>query len=447
MQGLLAILIAASLCLGIILLVFQRRLSGLSLPRLASAVLAVAAWLLLPQAGMGKSLVFQWFPTAGLIGLDLAAPGIYLATATFSCGALVQLGAKRSPDSGLGIGYWPGLAFLLYGLTAAGLTLDHFLARYVVLELVTLGLMGAFLIDTPTFRGVPLWIRYLQFRLGDLGLMAVILLMYSRAGTFYISTMLSQATTLPWELKLPIAIGGLLAVWVKLGLPPFHGWVKDVERMPWDRSMLLGGISLPLLGAYLFYRLEALFLTWQPWRPFAAITGIAVLLWFIAYQGRRAAQQEAPRAAHWLVMHGIGLLLASSMGATRLYLLTWIPVRLFLCFIGYRQATAPAPECGSAAYPIPTPFRWLLSLSEWTSIGEGALEAMNIRIARALRHASGLADLFETGLDGLNLWLARTAHSMGLSLQQHHDGRLRRNLLWAMVGVVGLIVIALIVWI
>ena len=47
------------------------------------------------------------------------------------------------------------------------------------------------------------------------------------------------------------------------------------------------------------------------------------------------------------------------------------------------------------------------------------------------------------GLEGMNRGAARLARSLGRTTQKTHTGRLRRSLLWASLGLVGLLIMAL----
>jgi len=423
--------------------------------------------LLLATRRYRRGLAVAWIPGGGAIGLGLGPPGIYLAIGVFWTLALtLASSAERSPPCPAA-SRWPGLAFLFCSLVVAALTLNHFLARYVALELVVLCTILVFLVDTPLIRhGFPLWRRYLCFRIGDAGLTVAILLLWRFTGTFDIETMLANGLLMPLERQVLVLLGGLLAVWVKVGLPPFHGWMLDSSALSQDRRAWLAGVALPILGAYLLYRFGPWLVAVSILRVAVAVAGLLILLWLCV---KGALGQLADAGPRWLIGHGAVALMLVGTPLMNAYLLTFIPVRLGLCLLAARRRRSRVAVVPRDWATQPGPYGWLLGLAnqderfekcglERVSRGTAAalaslsrlsayavedmiLEGVNRGTAAALASLSRLSAFAVEGvvLEGINQRVARLAWRAGRALQKRHTGRLRRNLLWASMGLVVLV--------
>jgi len=429
---------------GFLLLVIRGRRRRLIVGKAVSLGLASFSMFLLPQVGSGPSVSVTWIPGGGAIGLDLGAPGIYLAIGVFWTLALTLATiSERSPPSPPS-SYWPGLAFLFCSLVVLALTLNHFLARYIVLELVVLCAILTFLVEIPLLRdGFPVWRRYLCFRLGDAGLILAILLLWHFAGTFDIRTMLARGLALPSGQRGLVVLGGLLTVWIKVGLPPFHGWLLDSSALSWGKQTWLAGIALPTLGAYLLYRLDPLFVAPSALRAAVAAAGVVIVLW-LGLRGSSSHLSEG--GSRWLMGHGAVALILVGTPFMNAYLLTFIPVRLGICFLAIHRRGSGARLVSQTWTGQSDPYGWVLSLANWAGRFERrGLEAVNRGLVAAVMRLSRMdAYLVEHKvLEGINRWVARASWHTGQTLRAGHTGRIRRNLLWASSGLAVLIAVAL----
>lgn len=513
MRGLLEGLVIGSMGAGVALLAVCRRgelvsdRAGLQrLASISSSTLAGLSLLLLPQVDGGPSLSLAWIPGVAAVSLSLGPTGTYLAVMVFFSLALTLIwnperappapSADRSDLWGLhGLrDYWPGVAHVLCSLVVAALTLDQFLARYVVLELVALVTLLVLFVEISSAQNhFPLWHRYLQFRLGDVGLMLAILLLNRRTDSFLIEEMLrtyqsEAAPVLPLGKQVPIAFGGLLAAMVKMGLPPFHGWLLDSTTLSRQSYTWLSGVALPVLGVYLLYRLSPILVGAIALRVSLTIIGVVVLLWVLIGSCRsakaRTSGQGSVRVVWGLVGHGaIALLVVGTRGIMPqaildCYLLTFIPIRVVFCILTPQRRGGHVPgafRSGVTLLKLDTadlPVRWLLALGRGAAfLEERALEAANRGLVAAVMglariDASLIEDRLETAngslatavtkfarmdvylvehrvLEGINRWVARASRRVGRALQVRHTGRLRRNLLWASSGLAVLIAMAL----
>ena len=306
-------------------------------PRLARAVAltatgltALCALALLPHTGDSPAIVVEWLPGAGPMGLTTGATGLYAVLVTTWGAFLVLLGAtsrsaERPPLSA---------AVTLLALAAANVVFltDHFLARYVALEIVALCIALALLVEVRNSAGIHLaWKSYLLLRLGDAGLLTAILILEDVSGTLSIGPALSAGGALD-GVRLGWVVGGLvLAVWVKLGICPFHLWSQPGRLLSLASQTWLYATVMPNLGLYLLYRIT----------PLLALSGPlqTVALWLGAGGAALAAlialTQADVRAALVYVgaaQGGLALFIAASgvKPAVWLGLLALTPLRLVL---------------------------------------------------------------------------------------------------------------------
>ena len=132
----------------------------------------------------------------------------------------------------------------------------QFMIRYVALDVV--GLLAA-LTALSTFSatsGLRHFIIIFQIlRLGDLGLLAAILLLNHLTGTLEISGMIEAAVDLPANIQMWIIAGFMLAVLIKLAIWPFGVWLEKAHQSAPRISFWISGLLLPSLGYYLLYRI------------------------------------------------------------------------------------------------------------------------------------------------------------------------------------------------
>jgi hypothetical protein len=386
--------------------------------RITSLILAGLSLLLLWQVGSGSSVSVTWMPGIEPASLDLSAPGIYLALMAFwSLALTLNWHAGRSPPKPSPLALC-GLSYLLCGVVVVALTADQFLARYVSAGLAVLCVIGVFVVQMAALPvRFPLWWRYLQFRVGDEGLMLAILLLQRSTGTFHVNDMLSGALHLSAAQQTPILLGAILSAWVKLGLPPFQGWLLDSRALPWQSRAWLASTAVPVLGVYLIYRLGPLIVTAGGIRALLVVCGLLILFGSV---GRIADASKAPERESWgLIGHAAAGLILAGTPAMMPYLLTFIPARVGLCLLAARSADDYILAPVSPAVTPMGPGRWIVTPVRWA----GELE--------------------RSVLEGINRSVDRVARRIGAALQSWHSGLLRRNLLWVSLGLIGLLVVAL----
>ena len=360
MKGLIAGIVGLPLLAGGLIATILHRLPATHRPLAARVVtLATVALTALCAAALAfcssdASLTIpEWLPGAGPMSLTAGASGLYAVLATTVSLFLVLLstptppltdGVKKPAASTTRVqvdeasskekalhGLFPMLLLALAGANGA-LLADHFLLRYVALEIAALCILLTPLAEKPTpsvdpsARG-----GYLLLRVGDAGLLAAILILWRAAGTLHIDPALEAGKTLaPAQLGWTTA-GLVLAVWVKLGAWPFHIWGQAGRRLSLASQAWLYATVVPNLGLYLLYRVTPLLAYAGPVQTAALWIGaIGALLAALL-----AMVQPEPRAAlvHVGAAQGGLMLLVAAAGvksAVWLGLLVLTPLRLLL---------------------------------------------------------------------------------------------------------------------
>lgn len=237
----------------------------------ATAATALCAMLLLPAIGDGPAIVIEWMPGAGSMTLSLGATGLYAALATSLAAFLITLGTPYQTER-------PALSasVILLALSAANAAFlaEHFLARYVALEIAALCIALAPLVELKGERGGrSFWLIYLVLRLGDVGLLSAILILADASGTLEIAPALQAGATLD-NVRLGWVVAGLLlAVWVKMAGWPFHLWSRFGRALSLNTHAWLYAIVAPNLGAYLLYRVTPLLALHSPLQTVALWLG------------------------------------------------------------------------------------------------------------------------------------------------------------------------------
>ncbi|MDY6875374.1 MAG: proton-conducting transporter membrane subunit [Chloroflexota bacterium] len=223
----------------------------------ATGLTALCTLALLPCTGDDPAITVEWLPNAGSMGLTTGATGLYAALVTSWAAFLVSLdatsrSAERPPLSA-------AVTLLALAATNVAFLTDHFLARYIALEIVALCIALVLLVEVRNSAGVHLaWKSYLLLRLGDAGLLTAILILEDASGTLSIGPALEAGGALD-GLRLGWVVAGLvLAVWVKLGIWPFHLWSQPGRRLTLASQAWLYATVMPNLGLYLLYRVTPL---------------------------------------------------------------------------------------------------------------------------------------------------------------------------------------------
>jgi len=397
MSPLATIIIALPLLASALVAMASRRIHRSTAYRVTLAVIGLTALLVPalllpdvfhPHSGGASSVTIEWLPGSGPMGLTTGASSLYAVLVTTWAGFFALLGtASRSvkfrPLSG---------AVMLLALASANVAFlaDHFLARYVALEVVAFCVALAPLVEVRDPASTRLaWNTYLLLRIGDAGLLAAILILGDASGTLSIDPALESvlssigrtgneldAVRLGWMMA-----GFVLAVWVKLGGWPFHLWTQTGRRLSLASQAWLYAAVVPNLGAYLLYRVT----------PLLALAGPLQI------------------AALWLG--------AGAAALATLIALTQADVRAALVYVGAAQgglalftaATGNKPAVWMGLLAL-TPLRLLLFLaSDVSRNSNGCPPSASATLHRVAACLFALGGLALAAFDLLITWWAREA--------------------------------------
>jgi len=398
-----------------------------------------------------------WLPSAGPLTLHFGGPGGWIAILTAAAlTGVLALSRSEAPWS-------RELALVaLAGANAAFLAGD-FLTRYVALEVVGLAVgLAPLTVGDPAGMGRARR-AYLWLRLGDAGLLIAILMLFEAAGTLAIEPALAAGEELPAARLVLVGVGFLLAVWIKLGAWPAHGWPNASNGASPALRTWLYGLAVPNLGLYLLYRTTPLVGHHQVLAPAAigaGMLGLAVLL-DGAVRGPLGSRKPIALNA---VLGCAAVVLASAAGKTPVVWLAILatPVRLAV----WAPEGEFAGEDADAQEGSSDAIAWLGRLARSVShvVEKGVLEGL---IAGLFRSLTGAADLAYRVVerDELGVWqrvtgvarrtqrlshtddadrllesAAQSTLAISLWLQRRHTGRLRRNVAWFVISLAAVVV-------
>jgi hypothetical protein len=222
----------------------------------AAALIATGGLLALLAAETAtapKALCLFTHPSAGAMCVLAEASSLRLSA--LLCLLLAALIAARVNTLALN----PLQASFLFASLSAGclaLLAEHFLLRYIALELAAIWLLIELFL---ALQGDDAQMRssisaFINLRVGDVGLLIAIFLMFSAGGSFIITDSLEAATQLDAGSQALAGTGLVLACWVKLGAWPLNGWARIGEGLHASLFSWFCRLLIPMLGGYLLYR-------------------------------------------------------------------------------------------------------------------------------------------------------------------------------------------------
>jgi formate hydrogenlyase subunit 3/multisubunit Na+/H+ antiporter MnhD subunit len=394
----------------------------------ASGATGLCGVALLTWAGGNPTLAIRWLPGTGPMTFSLGTTSLYSALVTTWVAFLTLLATTSCETKTPPL----LLALMLLALSTANVAFlsAHFLARYVALEIVALAVALAPLVEQrDDDGGRGFWLVYVMLRLGDVGLLSTIKILYATSGTLEIAPALETANTLSDARLGWVIFGLLLAIWIKLGNWPLHLWIAWGRGLSRTTQAWLYTTVMPGLGGYLLYRVTPL-LARNP----AAQT---LLLWLAAGAAMLAVVSALTRrdlrsaSVYIAAARGALLVFAAAAGlktAVWLGLLATMPLQLLLFLTG------EAPERGASSLPGRTA-QALFALAGLTLTGVGLLITWWAR-----ESGMPLDSLFvaEAALALLAIWTLREAARPHVG--EEDTGSLAGH--WLAMGTLGLAALA-----
>jgi hypothetical protein len=173
-----------------------------------------------------------------------------------------------------------GLTLISISTASVAFLTEHFLLRYAALEATGLCVVGASLALSNSGRKT--WdntkLVFINFRLGDIGLLIAIFFFYAISGTFNISQNFDLTAQLPHTIRVVLSIGLLVAVWIKVAIWPLGFWADLCSSLPPTMRTWFVDLLMPSLGAYLLYRTSPLLLSSSSISGWVISIGCAVAL-------------------------------------------------------------------------------------------------------------------------------------------------------------------------
>ena len=419
MRLLLSGLVILYLCCGILFLALpQRRRLAPLVRRAPSFVLALGSLLLLGQIGQPPSLEVRWIPLVEPAALEHGAMAIYISVMVCwaLCWAHFSDVAASPPEKDTG--FWTGLSYIACGVAIAALTVNQFIVRVALLDVLALAvLILLVLYALPSVFSLKALQQFLLLRLGDLALLFMVLVLWRFSGTFHIDTALSATTMAAPGQRALLLFSGLLAVGVKMGVPPFDSWVRTTTDLPWGMGTWVVGATLPLLGAYLLYRLQILLIS-----PYVlgalALLGVLYVVMGIGWLGREGTERSDRFVAALTIHGGLGLLLCGT-GAMGAYVLSFLPLRMVLGWVWRSRQLSVSMR----AEPAPRPLNGLTRVNRAVAMRTGPL-----------LETSSFNRVIDRVMEGVLRF--------GGLLQRAHTGQLHTYVLWVTVVLVGVVLSA-----
>lgn len=287
-----------------------------------SLLAALAAWRALPP-GSAVRQIWSWIPadagplaTVGILADPLAAAMLVLVAGVSFLVQLYSLGyleGESGPSLGRYFAYHSLFAFSMMGLVLAG----NFLQMFLFWELVGLCsyLLIGFWYERPAAARAAMK-AFWTTKIGDLGFVIGIVLLWGETGTFEFSQLFKLAA----EKALPSEGLGLIMFLIYLGAVgksaqfPLHVWLPDAMEGPTPVSALIHAATMVAAGVYLVVRVEPLF---------SAAPGVlALIAWVGAFTALLAAtlalvQSDIKRMLAYSTVSQLGYMMAAlGAGAT-----------------------------------------------------------------------------------------------------------------------------------
>jgi len=246
------ILLFVPLLLGLIILLFKFRTSK-------KLLVIEIGFLLLVSAGLGWMGEWEIDTAVSFMGelvtFSISTTGVLLYWVSLV--VLLILVLKFSENQRGAVTRFQSILLnfsISFGFMA--LMSGQFMIRYIALDMV--GLLAALSVlndysKSRTFRNFIIIFQIL--RLGDLSLLASILLINHYAGTLDISQMISTAIEMPVGPRIWVFLGFIFATLIKLAIWPFGIWLRKVKDSVDEVVFWISGVLMPVLGFYLLYRI------------------------------------------------------------------------------------------------------------------------------------------------------------------------------------------------
>jgi hypothetical protein len=216
----------------------------------------------------------------------------------------------------------------------------QFMMRYIALEVI--GLLVALTAIVSFANLIPFGVIFLILRLGDLSMLAAILILYQPSRTLDINTMITQAAQMPFNSQAWVLAGFLFAVTVKLALFPMGGWLQIARENKQFITIWISAILMPAMGYYLLFRIASI-IQYQAIFQVVILAGASALLLAIMLVSYLRVIPFTPFMHINGVLSTMAILLAAYLSPVlfALYLLIALSARIALLYLERVQVSHP----------------------------------------------------------------------------------------------------------
>jgi len=278
------------------------------------------------ERDISTSMVFMEAP----ITFSISNTGVLLfAGLLLALGALYWVDLKK--DRPL-TDYTSVLLHLSLSSGFLALMSGQFMIRYIALDLVGLFVALSILTSFKEANILKRFISVFQFlRLGDLCLLASILLINAYAGTLDISRMISAAVEMPASSRIWVLLGFSFAILIKLAIWPLGIWLRHVHETVTGVSSWMSGFLMPVLGYYLLYRILPILEADHVFQRVVLFSGLGLFILIVLVKWQTRTRYD--RFLHANGLLGCLVLVSAAMPGSRYfgyYLVALIAIRLLL---------------------------------------------------------------------------------------------------------------------
>ncbi len=340
-------LVIIPISLGAIFILFSRRLSSPTLFFLfiLNMLAMITAALTVYFSASPHRLCITWQSSAGEMCLFFEKSSLLLVLLV--CISLLLIIVIYHRQTPVISPQQLGLALISISVANTAFLTEHFLLRYAALEAVGLCVVGASLAFSRS--GKQSWDNtkfvFLNFRLGDIGLLAAIFLFYTNSSTFNISQNFNLAAQLPLAIRIALTIGLLSAVWVKMAIWPLGFWANICSSLPPIMRTWFVDLLLPSLGAYLLYRTSPLLLSNDGISGWVVFIGCVAALTKVFFTS--ANNQDTMLNRNPLFYSSVCLVLLAALADKNIlwaFMVFWMLTRLIFLLVSLRQELVPVPQ-------------------------------------------------------------------------------------------------------
>ena len=346
----------------------ERRLAGWLSVAVSAASAVMAAQLIPMVAGSQEAQTYwtQWIEALDINASVLLDPlSVFMANVATWIGLLVLIYSNgyMAEDPSQGRYYF---FMLLFVGSMAGLVLSgNLLQFYVFWELVGLcsyALIG-FWYHKPSAARAGMK-AFITTRVGDIFLLAGILMLYMQTGTFDIQAIKVYLQESPTPQLLFIALFMLVGAMGKSAQFPLHVWLPDAMEGPTPVSALIHAATMVKAGVYLLARMHTMFCGLEQW-----LTALCIVGGITSVVAASAALTETDikRVLAYSTISQLGLMvLCLGVGtrlawfATQMHVLSHAIFKalLFLCagIVMHATGTTDMREMGGLRRSLPTTF-------------------------------------------------------------------------------------------